>query len=109
TASNHIYTTPIVLVGKKFWDKLSTTERQIFRDAAAESQEYQRRINRDYNASAATELKARGMLYSELSATERDKLRAATRGVTDKFAASYDAEAVKLFRAEVDRVRTSVK
>ena len=102
--TNHVYTTPIVLVGKKFWDKLSPVEQKIMREAALESRTYQRKINRELNAQALVELKAKGMQYNEMSQTERDKVRVALRSVMEKFSAEYDPAIVKLFNTELDRV-----
>jgi TRAP-type C4-dicarboxylate transport system substrate-binding protein len=46
SATNHVYATNPVQISKRFWDKLSPTERKILQDAAIEAQNYQRvRIN----------------------------------------------------------------
>jgi TRAP-type transport system periplasmic protein len=105
SATNHIYTTPIVLVSQKFWGKLSPAEQKIMRDAALESRSYQRKLNRELNAQALGELKAKGMLYNELTQAEREKVRATVQPVADKFSANYDPAIVKLFRAELVRVQ----
>ena len=107
TASNHAYTTPIVLIGKKFWDKLSPAEQKIMQEAALESRTYQRQVSRDYNAKALAELKAKGMQYNELTAAERDKLRVALEPAMAALAAQYDPAAVKLFRSELARIQTA--
>ncbi len=105
SATNHAYTTPIVLVSKKFWDKLSPAEQKIMRDAAIESRAYNRKINREQNEQGVAELKAKGMQQNALPAAELARMRDATKAVTDKFAAEYDQETVKLFRSELERVR----
>jgi tripartite ATP-independent transporter DctP family solute receptor len=46
SATNHVYAANIVLVSKKFWDKLSPTEQKILHDAADESRAYQRQASR---------------------------------------------------------------
>jgi tripartite ATP-independent transporter DctP family solute receptor len=107
TASNHAYTTPIVLIGKKFWDRLSPAEQKILHEAALESRAYQRQASRDYNAKAVAELQAKGMQYNELSAAERDKLRRAVEPVVAKFSAEYDPAALKLFRSELARIQAA--
>lgn len=107
TASNHAYTTPIVLVGKKFWDKLSPAEQKILHEAALASRTHQRQVSRGYNAKAVAELKAKGMQYSELSATERDKLRRTVAPVVARFSADYDPAALALFRSELARIQAA--
>ncbi len=105
SATNHAYTTPIVLVSKKFWDKLSPTEQKIMREAAVESRAYQRRVNREQTEAAVAELKAKGMQYNTLAPEEIAKMRERTRPVAERIATEYDAETVKLFRSELERVR----
>ena len=45
--TNHTYSTNIILVSKKFWDKLSPAEQKIMQEAAIEARDYQRRISRE--------------------------------------------------------------
>ena len=105
SATNHVYAANILLVGKRFWDKLSPTEQGILREAAAQTRDYQRQVSRAAAAKAVGELQARGMQFNELSVAEADRLRQAAKTVTDRVAASYDPETVKLFRQELARAR----
>jgi tripartite ATP-independent transporter DctP family solute receptor len=105
SASNHAYTTPIVLISKRFWDRLSPTEKKLMQEAAIESRTYQRQVSREYNARALSELKAKGMLFNELSGAERDKLRRAAEPVIRKHSAEYDPALVKLFQSELGRIQ----
>ena len=105
SGTNHAYTTPIVLLSKKFWDKLSPAEQKIMREAAVESREYQRRVNREQNAQAVAELKAKGMQYNDLTAAELARMRERTRPVAERFVGEYDPDTVKLFRTELDRIQ----
>lgn len=105
SVTNHTYTTNLLQVGKVFWDKLSPTEQGILRDAANESLAYQRQASISYGDKALEEIKAKGMLVNDVPAAERERMRQATLPVAEKFLAEYEAEAVKLFRSELERNR----
>jgi TRAP-type transport system periplasmic protein len=101
SATNHVYAANIVLVGKRFWDKLSPTEQKIMNDAANETRAYQRQTSRAAAATAVKELQAKGMQYNELAPAEQARMRQIAKPVTDKFAASYDPVMVKLYSDEL--------
>jgi tripartite ATP-independent transporter DctP family solute receptor len=105
SATNHVYAANIVLVSKRFWDKLSATEKKIMNDAANETRNYQRTVSRAAAQKAVGELQAKGMVYNELSAAEQGRMRAVAKPVTDRFISTYDPEIVKLYNAELARVR----
>ncbi len=46
SATNHVYAANIILVSKRFWDRLSLVEQRIMKEAFAESQAYQRQVSR---------------------------------------------------------------
>jgi TRAP-type transport system periplasmic protein len=105
TATHHVYAANILLVSRKFWDKLSPAEQKILQDAANESRAYQRQTSRAAAQRAVAELQAKGMQYNELSAAEQRRLSQAAKPVTDKLAASYDPATVKLYQSELARIQ----
>jgi tripartite ATP-independent transporter DctP family solute receptor len=105
SATNHVYAANILLVSKKFWDRLSPAEQKILHDAAAASRDYQRQVSRAAAQKAVGELQAKGMQYNELSPAEQARMRAVAKPVSEKFAASYDPALVKLYNAELAKVR----
>jgi len=105
SVTNHVYAANIVLVSKKFWDKLSPTEQKIMQDSAREATEYQRKYSRDAAGKAITELKAKGMQVNEVSPAELARMRAAVKPVYEKFSSSYDPAIVSTFRGEMDRMQ----
>jgi tripartite ATP-independent transporter DctP family solute receptor len=105
SATNHVYAANILLVGKRFWDKLSPAEQKAMHDAANESRAYQREASRAAAKRAVDELKAKGMQYNELSAAEQARMLQAVKPVTDRIAAGYDPAMVKLYQDELARVR----
>ena len=60
SATNHTFTQNIILVSKKFWDKLSPDEQKMMREAYAESRDYQREQTRVQTEKALGELRPRG-------------------------------------------------
>ena len=103
--TNHVYAANIMLVGKKFWDKLSPAEQKILQDSANEARDYQRVVSRDMAGKALAELKAKGMQVNEIAPAEIARMRAMVKPVQDKFAAAYDQPMVATFRSELERVQ----
>ena len=106
SATNHTFTQNIIIVSKKFWDRLSPEEQKMFRDTYAETIDYQREQTNLAADRALGELKAKGMQFNEIAPAEHSRMRAATKGVIEKFSTDYDPEKVKLFNAELARIQT---
>jgi len=104
SATNHVYAANIVLVSKRFWDKLSPTEQKIMNDAANETRGYQRQVSRAAAQKAVADLQGKGMLYNEISAAEQARMRQIAKPVTDKFLATYDPVIAKLYADELARL-----
>ena len=105
SATNHVYAANIVLVSKKFWDRLSPQEQQWMQEAANEARAYQREVSRKAAQSAVADLQAKGMQYNDVSPAERARMSQVAKTVTDKLAASYDPAIVKLYNDELARAR----
>jgi len=104
SATNHVYAANIMLVSKKFWDKLTPAEQKIMQDAANESRAYQRQVSRTAAQSAVNELKAKGMQYNEMSTAEHERMRQMVKPVSEKFAAAYDPALTRLYNDELARI-----
>ncbi len=104
SVTNHVYAANIILISKKFWDKLSPVEQKLLQDAATEARDYQRVASREAAGKAIGELKAKGMLVNEVPAAELAKMRAEIKPVIDKYSAAYEPAIVTTFKSEVDRV-----
>ena len=105
TATNHAYTQNILLVSKKFWDKLSPEEQKMIREAVAETRDYQREQTRIQTEKALAELKAKGMTFNEIAPAEYARMQQATKAVAERFSADFDQGKVKLFNSELERIR----
>src|SRR3954464_9858379 len=96
SATNHVYAANIVLVSKRFWDKLSPAKQKIMNDAASEARGYQRQTSRAAAQKAVAELQSKGMQYNEVPAPEQARMRQTAKAVTDKFIGTYDPAIAKL-------------
>jgi len=105
SGTNHTFTQNIVLVSKKFWDKLTPTEQKMLQDVFVETRPYYTEQARSASAKALGELKAKGMQHNEIAPAELARMRAAVKPVADRFSAEYDQAKVKLFNAELERVQ----
>ena len=109
SVTNHVYTANPVFISKKTWDKLSAEEKKIIQDAALEAGAYQRKISREAAVVARKELEKAGMQINDVPAATLSKMRELTQPVAEKFAASYDPSIVKIYRAEIEKVRAAIK
>jgi TRAP-type transport system periplasmic protein len=105
SATNHVYAANIVLVSRKFWDRLSPQEQQWMTEAANEARPYQREASRTAAQRAVSELQAKGMQYNDVAPAERARMSQIAKTVTDKLAASYDPVIVKLYNDELAKIR----
>jgi TRAP-type transport system periplasmic protein len=105
SATNHVYAANIVLVSKRFWDRLSPAEQKMMQDSFNEAKAYQRTVSRAAAQKAVAELQAKGMQLNEIQPAELKRMSAIAKPVTDKFAASYDPAIVKLYNDELARIR----
>ena len=105
SATNHAYTQNILLVSKKFWDKLSSEEQKMMREAVAETRDYQREQTRIQTDKALAELKAKGMTFNEIAPAEYARMQQATKAVAERFSADFDQGKVELFNSELERIR----
>ncbi|WP_134703021.1 TRAP transporter substrate-binding protein [Ammoniphilus sp. YIM 78166] len=103
--TEHLYSSFIVLVSKKFWDQLSPEEQKIMEEAAAEARDFQRETNRADVNQSLDNLKAAGMKVNEISPEEKKNMQEAVQPVVDKFAKDLGEELVREMYDEVEKVR----
>lgn len=103
--TNHVYSPLIVLAGKPFWDKLSNGERQMLQSAFKEAQAYQRALSRQATTTAMAEVGAKGMKINDVNPAELQRMEAAVRTTTEKFAAMYDPAIARGFFAELQKIK----
>jgi tripartite ATP-independent transporter DctP family solute receptor len=102
--TRHIYNPQSMMISKKTWDRLNKDEQDILMAAAKEAQAYQRKVSRDAQDVALTNLK-KTMEYTELPPAEVAKVRAKLKPVIDKYSTNVGADFAKQVYAEIDKVR----
>jgi len=105
SGTNHVYGTNIILISRKFWDRLSPAEQKILQDAAIEARDYQRQVSRAAAEKAVGELQAKGMQFNAVAPAEQQRMREIAKPVTEKALASYDPAIQKLYATEIERVQ----
>ncbi|WP_458735682.1 TRAP transporter substrate-binding protein [Zobellella taiwanensis] len=105
TVTNHVYSPWIVLVSKKFWDKLSDDERRVLEQAAAASRDFERRDTREEAAWALAELKEKGMEVNELDAAQVDRMRERLTEVNQGIAKEVGQQLWDDVQAELQKIR----
>jgi TRAP-type transport system periplasmic protein len=75
TLTNHVYSPWIMLVSKKWWDKLSAEEQKILKNAAIASRDFERQDTRNEASNALNALKTKGMKVNELGVGETYRMR----------------------------------
>ena len=103
--TQHIYGVVVVIVSKKFWDRLSATEKKIMQDSCAEARDYERKVNREMGPKALAELKAKGMIFNEITPEEMTKFRAKIKPVVDKHSKQLSEDLVKQANAVIEAAR----
>jgi tripartite ATP-independent transporter DctP family solute receptor len=107
TLSRHAYSALVLVASSKSWDSLSPRDREAIQRSASESKAYQRSLNRELNAKALAELKAKGMLVSELPREDADRIRYRLRDVFDKYNAEIGVKTMVDLYVELGRLRTT--
>ena len=105
SATKHAYAPAVVLVGKKFWDRLSADEKKILQDSCLEARTYQRKVSRDSSATVLADLKAHGMTFNEIPPEELAKIREKAKPVIEKYTKVVGEALVKQAYADIDKVR----
>jgi len=105
TVSEHIYTAYVLLMSKKTWDSLDDTQRAQVRKAAEQARSEQRQLARQANSEKLAELKASGMQVNTLKDEQRQRFVDQAKVVTEQVRGSFDADFVKAWQAELQRVR----
>lgn len=103
--TNHVYSPWIVLVSKRYWDRLSAAEKKVLMDAAVKSRDFERKDTREEGARALAELKAKGMQVTTFSAADTDAMRARLTRVNATIAANVGQALWDETQAELARLR----
>ena len=106
TVTNHVYSPWIVLVSKRFWDRLSQAERDILLEAAITARDFERQDTREEAARALSELQEKGMKVNELSSDEVERMRAQLTDVNKNIAEAVGVDLWNSLQQALTEIRT---
>lgn len=102
--TRHMYSAWVLLMSKQTWDGLSAQEQKIVRDSALDATKFERKTIREFSKKALDELKAKGMVVTELSPAEQEKMRAKLAPVMAKYGNEFGND-LKEMNAELAKIR----
>jgi len=105
TETRHVYLPAVVLVSKKFWDRLSPAEHEVLASSCKETQAYHRDISRAMEKGVVQDLVKSGMKFNTLDPAELARMQQATASVVDKYKPELGLELVNKTLATIDKVR----
>jgi TRAP-type transport system periplasmic protein len=103
--TRHIYGAVVVLAGKKFWDQLNDTEKQIMRTSCQEARDYERAVSRDLSPKSLAELKEKGMVFSDIPPDEMTKMKAKVKPVVETYVKDIGEDLVNQAQAEIQKAK----
>jgi tripartite ATP-independent transporter DctP family solute receptor len=109
TLTRHTYNPQVLLMSKKFWDKLSIEEKNLFEAAAAESTDYQRRMSMARESTSLEALRKVGMQINELAPAELARVRDRIKPVVNKASQNVGEATLSELYAAINKVRTAKK
>jgi len=100
--THHVYSPFVLILSKKFWDESTPEQQEIMKKAAKEAGDYERKLVREANSKYTDDLKAAGMVVTEISEADRAEMKKITDSVLPQFVD-------KIGKDIVDRVQAAVK
>ncbi|WP_313083515.1 TRAP transporter substrate-binding protein [Pulveribacter sp.] len=105
TETRHVYLPAVVLVSKKFWDRLSPAEHEVLEASCKEASAYHRTVSRKMEADVVKELVKAGMKFNTIDPAEHARMVQATAPVIEKYKPELGAELVSKTMATIEKVR----
>lgn len=107
STTGHAYDALVLLVSKKFWDRLAPADQKAVQEAAVEATAFERKTSRELNARLRQELVKLGMQINEVSPQEKARMREKLQPVITKHMAGAGEDVAHEFFAEVNKARTN--
>lgn len=107
--TGHIYGAAVVLVSKKFWGQLNADEQKVLQESCNSARDYERRFNREQDPNLLAQIKAKGITYTEITPSERARMREHLKPVYGKYARTLGDDVVNQTLAELAKHRSATK
>lgn len=85
TETRHVYTPFITLMSKRFWQRLPKPYQKLIRTASTQMGNYERKVSRDIDKQAKSELKQKGLKITNLTDSQRAAFKKKAQPVYDDF------------------------
>ena len=105
TVTNHVYTPVALVASKRFWTSLTPQQQAAVQAAAETTRAFQREAELREAVDVLKELKAKGMVATEMPAAELDAIRKAIQPVIEKNTEVIGATFVNDFYGEIKKHR----
>lgn len=105
TETRHFYLPAVVLVSKKFWDRLSKGERDVLESSCKEAQAFHREVSRKMEADVVKDLVKAGMKFNTIEPAEQARMVQATASVIEKYKPELGADLVNATMATIEKAR----
>lgn len=106
STTGHAYDALVLLVSKKFWDRLAPADQKAVQEAAVEATAFERKTSRELNARLRQELVKLGMQINEVSPQEKARMREKLQPVITKHMTGAGEDVAREFFAEINKART---
>ncbi len=103
--TKHVYSPWIVLVSKKWWDKLSADEKKALQASAEAARDFERKDSRESSGKALEYLKQKGMQVNVVSDKELGRMRETSRPAMQKFASDGHVGLIKDLQSNLEKMR----
>ncbi|AZR71963.1 ABC transporter substrate-binding protein [Anoxybacter fermentans] len=105
TDTGHVYSPFVLMISKKFWDKLPSDLQKVIKDAAIKSKYYNRKLNREMNAEYLEKLKTK-MHVTILTPEQRAEFKKAVQPVYEKFADEIGRDLIKEVQQQIEEFQS---
>ena len=105
TETRHVYLPAVVIVSKKFWDRLNAAERDLLDSSCKEAQAYHREVSRKMEADVVKDLIKAGMKFNSIEPAEHARMVQATASVIEKYKPELGADLVNKTLATIEKAR----
>jgi len=109
TNTAHIYGGAVVMVSKKYWDQLTGDEQKVLKDTCAPARDHERKYSRDNDPKLLAELKNKGLIFTDIAPSERQRIREALKPVYQKYSKTLGEDVVNQTLAELEKFRGANK
>jgi TRAP-type transport system periplasmic protein len=107
SVTRHLYFPAVVMVSKKFWDRLSADEREVLGSSCKEAQAYHREVSRKMEADVIQSLAKAGMKVNTIDPAEHARMVQAVAPVIEKYKPELGADLVNKTLSTIAAVRKS--